>query len=474
MENNKFNEYVAFLRQALSIGQSFDLVERKAVIGGRDVCFYYVDGFVRSDVIEQNFHTYYRVTKHEMDQRHNAEEFIKYHVTNPQVATEKNTDKMIKALLAGLLIMVVDGFSEVIAMDLKALPARSINEPEKEKSLRGAKDGLVETILSNTALIRRRIRDPRLIFELHVVGSVSKTDVSIGYIKGLVDENVLRKVREKIEAIRQDTLTVGDQSLVEAIGKSGWLNPFPKVRYTQRPDVVSAHLTEGKLVILVDNSPTAVLIPTSIFDFLQDTDDYYFPVFTGNYFRILRMLNMIAVIFLTPAYLLMAEGDIPTHPRLDFFFPDEGYAMPLFIQFLLLEFAIDGLKLASLNTPTSLGTSLSVVGALILGQFAVDSGWFIPQTILCMAVLALAGFTQPSIELGYAIKFMRVLILVGAAILGVWGALAAVVINSIILVSTKNVIGMCYLYPLIPFHWDTLRHLIFRTRKREHVKKSRH
>jgi len=182
---------------------------------------------------------------------------------------------------------------------------------------------------------------------------------------------------------------------------------------------------------------------------------------------------MIAVIFLTPVYLMMAEGDVPVHPRLEFFFPDEGSAMPLFAQFLLLELAIDGLKLASLNTPSSLGTSLSVVGALILGSFAVDSGWFIPQTILCMAVLALAGFTQPSIELGYAIKFMRVLILIGVAASGLWGALAAVAINILVLATTKNIVGSSYLYPLIPFHWDTLRHLIFRTRKHEQVK-SRH
>jgi stage V sporulation protein AF len=140
---------------------------------------------------------------------------------------------------------------------------------------------------------------------------------------------------------------VGDQSLVEAIGKSSWMNPFPKVRYTQRPDVVAAHLTEGKLVVLVDNSPTALLIPTCIFDFLQDTDDYYFPIATGNYFRLLRTLNMLTVIFLTPVYLLMAEGDIPTHAALKFFSRTRGYAIPLFVQFLLLEIAIDGLKLAS-------------------------------------------------------------------------------------------------------------------------------
>lgn len=473
MENNKFNEYVDFFRKALSVGQSFDVGERNAIVGGKEVYIYYVDGFIKSEIMEQIFHVLYRIPEKEMGQRHDAKDFIKYHLPYAQAAAEKNTEKMMKALLSGLVLMVIDGYSEVIVMDLRTYPVRSVQEPEKEKSLRGAKDGFVETILFNTNLIRRRIRDPRLIFEMHTVGTTSKTDVVIGYINGIVDDKLLKKVRDKIAAIHQDTLTVGDQSLVEAIGKSNWMNPFPKVRYTQRPDVVCAHLTEGKLVILVDNSPSAVLIPTCIFDFVQDTDDYYFPILTGNYFRILRLLNMLAVIFLTPVYLMMAEGDVPVHPRLQFFFPDEGCAMPLFAQFLLLELAIDGLKLASLNTPSSLGTSLSVVGALILGQFAVDSGWFIPQTILCMAVLALAGFTQPSIELGYAIKFMRVLILIGVAISGLWGALAAVAVNIAVLATTKNIIGTSYLYPLIPFHWDTLRHLIFRTRKHEQVK-SRH
>ncbi len=473
MENNKFNEYVNYFRKALSIGQSFDVGERNAVVGGKEVYIYYIDGFLKSEIMEQIFHVLYRVPEKEMEKRQNAKEFIKYHLPYAQAVPEKNLEKMMKALLSGLIIMVIDGYSEVIVMDIRTYPVRSVQEPEKEKSLRGAKDGFVETILFNTNLIRRRIRDPRLIFEMHTVGTTSKTDVCIGYVNGMVDEQVLKKVRDKIDAIHQDTLTVGDQSLVEAIGKSSWLNPFPKVRYTQRPDVVCAHLTEGKLVVLVDNSPSAVLIPTCIFDFVQDTDDYYFPILTGNYFRILRILNMLAVIFLTPVYLMMAEGDVPVHPRLQFFFPDEGCAMPLFAQFLLLELAIDGLKLASLNTPSSLGTSLSVVGALILGQFAVDSGWFIPQTILCMAVLALAGFTQPSIELGYAIKFMRVLILIGAAIFGIWGALGALVINIAVLATTKNIVGSSYLYPLIPFHWDTLRHLIFRTRKHEQVK-SRH
>jgi len=465
MEKNKFDDYVDFFRETLSIGHSFDVGERNILVGGKEVYLYYVEGFFNSEIMETIFSTLLQITKHEMEKRKNAADFIKHHLPYMQIKIEKNTDKMIQSLLSGLIIMIIDGYEDAILMDLRTYPVRSVEEPEKEKSLRGAKDGLVETILFNTAMIRRRIRDPRLVFEMYTVGTISKTDVSIGYIKGLVDEKALDRIRDKIGKIRQDTLTVGDQSLVEAMCQSYWLNPFPKVRYTQRPDVVAAHLTEGKLVVLVDNSPTAIMIPTSIFDFVQDTDDYYFPLLTGNFLRFIRIFNMIAVVFLTPVYLLFAESELPLHPRLEFFIPDEGYAIPLFAQFLLLEFAIDALKLASLNTPNSMGMSLSVIGALILGQFAVDSGWFIPQTILCMAALALAGFTQPSIELGYALKFMRVFILIGSAILGLWGALIAVIINFIILVRTKNLVGGSYLYPLIPFDWETLRKLLFRTRK---------
>lgn len=464
MENNKFKEYISFFQKTFPIGQSFDIGQRNMLIGDRNAYFYYIDGFIKSETMERIMAELFKVTRKEVDQSETIADFIKAHLSYAQATPEKNTDKMTKAVLSGLTVLFIDGYSEGIVMDLRTYPTRGVEEPEKEKSLRGPKDGLVETLLFNTNMIRRRIRDPRLVFEMYTIGSTSQTDVCLTYVKGLEDERVLKKIKEKLSEIKIDTLTVGDQSLVEAIGKSQWMNPVPKVRYTQRPDIIAAHLVEGKIAILIDNSPTAIMIPTTIFDFMQDTDDYYFPILTGNYFRLLRFLNMIAVIFLTPFYLLIAEGDIPVS-FLEFFIPDKDYAIPLFWQFILLELAIDALKLASLSTPSSLGMSLSVIGALILGDFAVKSGWFIPQTILCMAVLALAGFTQPSIELGYALKFMRMALLVGVILFGVWGMIFALLINLVILGTTKNIIGSSYLFPLYPFNWKVLRQLIFRTRK---------
>ena len=200
-------------------------------------------------------------------------------------------------------------------------------------------------------------------------------------------------------------------------------------------------------------------------DFLQDIDDYYFPQITGNYFRLLRTVNFLVILFLTPVYMLIIEYEEFTPQTLRFFVPEENFAVPILLQFILLEIAIDGLKLASLNTPESLGMSLSVIGALIMGEFSISSGWFIPQTILCMAVVALASFTQPSIELSYGIKYARIIMILGAGLLGVWGFIAGVAVSLVFLATTKTLSGDSYLYPLIPLNREALKRLIFRTEK---------
>jgi stage V sporulation protein AF len=324
----------------------------------------------------------------------------------------------------------------------------------------------------------------------------------MAYMKGKADKRLVGRIENLLQQLEKnktpEALTVGDQSLLDGLlgvcqhqgSQSGHrrggygradqgmkedqgtkvgrladrLNPFPKVRYSQRPDVIAAHIAEGKIAIIVDNSPTVMLVPVGVFDFFQDVDDYYFPQLTGNYFRMLRFLNFVVILFLPPIYLLLANQQVFNPQALSFFLPDEPYAIPLIGQFLLLELAVDGLKLASLNTPDSLGMSLSVIGALILGELSISSGWFIPQTILCMAVVSLASFTQPSIELSYGAKFIRVLILIGTWLLGIWGMALGALLGLLVLAFTKTLSGESYLYPLLPFRWDSLKRLLLRTR----------
>ena len=524
-QQTAFEIYLEIFRSELPLGESFDLLERKLRIGGRRASVFFVDGLHDSEKSLMLFKYLLAVPEEAMEGIRDSQEFLERNLPfmEAEVIEPPNsvaacsaeessasaesssagapcdshrTDaapnglygscraayrEVLPKLYAGLIPLAVEGLDKLIIMDVRRYPARAVEEPEKEKTLRGAKDGFTETLMSNIGLIRRRIRDNSLIFKAYNIGSVSKSDVALAYMKDRADKKLVKKMektlekwtrQERTQEMRSATgsaLTVSDQSLLEkllrAFNAGSGINPFPKVRYSQRPDVIAAHINEGKLAILVDNSPTVMLIPTSVFEFFQDVDDYYFPLLTGNYFRFIKLLNFFLILFLMPVYYLMAEYDEFTPRVLSFFVPAEDFAIPIFWQFILLEIAVDGLKLASLNTPSSLGASLSVIGALILGEFSIESGWFIPQTILCMAVVALAAFTQPSIEFSYAMKFCRIILLVGAYLFGAAGLGAAAIIVIMIMASTKTLTGRGYLYPLIPFDGKILKRLIFRTQK---------
>lgn len=464
-----YQNHLKRLKKDLPIGESFDILERHLKIGGRNATVFYVDGL--TDGLKAQYVLNYLLTikKEDMENIFLSQQFIEEKMPFLSSQVTDSYEVAEQRMYSGLSIMVVEGLDQIIIIDTRSYPLRSVQEPEKEKSLRGAKDGFTESFMQNIGLIRRRIRDNNLIVKYFPMGEVSKTDIAIAYMKDKVNKELARKIESLIQKAQTDYITVGDQSVLEKLmkemGAYSRFNPFPKVKYSQRPDVIAAHITEGKIAIIVDNSPTVMLLPVGVFDFLQDVDDYYFPQMTGNYFRLLRTLNFLVILFLTPIYILIIQYKEMTPEILEFFVPKENFAVPILIQFILLELAIDGLKLASLNTPSSLGMSLSVIGALILGEFSINSGWFIPQTILCMAVVALASFTQPSIELSYGIKFSRLLMIIGAGAYGLVGFAVCLAIALFVLSSTKTLSGDSYLYPLIPFRWEVLKKLLFRSKE---------
>ena len=458
-----YNKNVNYLKDEIGFGKSFDVLYRELNLKGRRVSLFFLDGFVKDESLQALIQSFCVYKEDNIAKAKTAEEIITTCISAIEVSEEEDFGNIIKALLSGQTAMFVENLDKCIMIDLRTYPARGPEEPDKEKVLRGARDGFVETIVFNSALIRRRIRDPKLRFEMVSVGRESKTDVAIAFIEDRTKPEALETVKKQLAEIEVDALTLGDQSLIECISKKTWYNPLPKVRYTERPDVTAAHILEGKIALLVDNNPSAMLLPTSVFDFLEDVDDYYSPILTGNYLRFLRNAILLMTLFITPIYLLITEypDTLPEYHR--FLLPTDPYHKPIFWQFLLLEFAIDGLRLASLNTPNSLGMSLSVVGALILGDFTIKTGWFLPQTILYMAIVALATFTQQSVELGFAIKFFRILLLILTSLLGLKGLIGGFILGIILLATTRTFTGEPYLYPLIPFNGRALMHLLFRT-----------
>jgi stage V sporulation protein AF len=355
-----------------------------------------------------------------------------------------------------------------VIIDSRSYPARSTEEPQNDRVMRGSRDGFVETLISNTALIRRRIRDTSLTMRHITVGSQSKSDVVLCFMADRADRKYVASLTEKLRTLKVGTLTMGHQSLIEAMLGHGYINPFPKVRLTERPDVAAAQLYEGSVLLLIDNTPEVMVLPTSIFDFMQETNDFYFPPLTGTYLRIVRQIIFFLTLFLIPAwYLLTRESDI-IPVWLHFLLPTESGELPIIAQLLLVEFIVDGLKMASMNTPDMLSNSLSVVGGLILGDFAINLGWLIPEVILLEAFVAIANFSQRSYELGYAFKFLRIMLLILCAIFGLWGFFGGVALIIIFLCTTKNLNGeRTYLYPLIPFDAKGFLSVFFRVRKKD-------
>ncbi|MEG2001321.1 MAG: spore germination protein, partial [Evtepia sp.] len=368
------------------------------------------------------------------------------------------------SILSGTLCLLIEGFATAFLIDARTYPARGITEPEDSRVLRGSRDGFVETLIFNTALIRRRMRDPGLTMELVQIGKKSKTDVVLCYLAPLADPKTLQEIRTRVAKIDVNTLTLSQESLAECIAKTQWYNPFPNIRYTERPDVASANIAEGKIIVLVDNSPAVMIIPTTFFDFVQDINDFYFPPLIGTYLRLVRTVVFFITLFLTPVWLLLMQNPDWLPQSLIFLRIEDAYHVPLLVQLLIFEFVIDGLKLASLNTPSALSNSFSVVGALILGEFAVRSGWFVPDTVLYMAFVAIANFAQPSFELGYAFKLSRIVLLCGTAAFQAWGLLGATILIFVVLGTTRTVSGKSYLYPLIPWNGRALKNLLIRRR----------
>lgn len=473
-----YEENIRLLDEILHTSESFDLIKKTLTVGSDELTLYYIDGFVK-DAVMSKYMIYLLSLKglgdasdgtdseKGMSARRRAEKFLNAHA--PYVEAELSTDlsDMVKFVASGATLMIGSTFGgNAIIIDARTYPARQTAEPEGDKVMRGARDGFVETLIFNTALIRRRIRNPELIMSYISVGSSSKTDIVVCYMKDRADLKYVEELKNKLGAIKTESLTLGSESLAEALIKKKWYNPFPKVRYTERPDSAAAQLLEGSVLILCDNSPQAMVMPTSIFDFMQETNDFYFPPFTGNYIRIVRHLVFWLTLYLVPLWYLLVTHQNFVPDWLSFIIPQEWGRIPLIAQILITEFVIDGLRMASLNTPNMLSNSLSVVGGLILGDFAVNIGWLIPEVILYMAFVAIANFTQRSYELGYAFKFMRIMLTVLTAIFGLWGFIGGSVLTVVLIATNETANGKRnYLYPLIPFNYKAFKSLFFRVKK---------
>lgn len=457
--SSKLSENERFFKDAIGVGTSFDLGVRKLHILKTDVHLYYCNGLCDTQYIIELLEMLVQINDRE---RQSAKllEIIENRIVHQQVNPVKSLDEAVDFLLTGLILLFIDGETQAFAVDVRSYPGRSPEEPDTEKVVRGARDGYVENIIINTALTRRRIRDERLRFEMMQVGERSKTDICIVYIQDVADPGLVELIKKELNEIKIDGLTMADKTIEEFLVKQGY-NPYPLVRYTERPDVAATHLLEGHVIIMVDTSPSVIITPTTYFHHVQHAEEYRQSPAVGTFVRWVRFLGIFASLFLLPLWFVFVLDPSLLPEKLSYIGPNEKTNIPIFVQLLIADIGIEFLRMAAIHTPTPLSTAMGLIAAALIGQIAIDVGLFVPEVILYVSVAAIGSFATPSYELSIANKIFRLLFLVIIALFGVPGFMIGVTVFLLFLANIRS-LNTPYLWPFIPFDPGAFMQIIVR------------
>ncbi|GIP20170.1 spore germination protein [Paenibacillus sp. J22TS3] len=461
--SDRISEELSTVRKTLvkviGLDESFDVNFREMTYGGRKAALFFITGFAKDNIMQEIIKRLTYLTPDSLS-GDALEEFFTYYIPHIQVSKAKTMSEVINKVMTGMSAFFIEGEESAIVMDTRSYPMRSPEEPSLERVVRGARDGFTETLLTNIALVRRRLRDPGLKFEYIQVGRRTQTDVSIAYIDDIVDKVQVDKIREKIKAVNMDGIPLADKQLEEAIMESGW-NPYPMVRYSERPDVVASHIMEGRVVVFVDTSPSVMILPTTFFDLCQHAEENRQTSTMGTYLRWIRFAGILASLILLPLWLLVVIHPEIKPPALSFIGPQTQAKLPLIVQFLLVEFGVDLMRMAAVHTPTPLASAMGLIAAILIGDIAVKTGLFVNEVVLYMAVAAIGMFATPSYELGLANRLVRLLLLLAVAIFGIPGFVGGITLF-IVLLTIRRSFNSSYMWPFIPFNAKALYSILFR------------
>ena len=458
--SKNFEQNSEWMSQQLGVDKSFDIIKREMSVANRKAAIFFVDGFAKDAIMERILTTF--ATLEPEDLRPIAlKKILHRYLSYIEVETTTDLHEAVSTVLAGPLALLIEGFQEVIIIDAREYPVRSPQEPDLEKVIRGSRDGFVETIVFNTALIRRRIRDPKLRMEMMNIGRRSKTDVCISYIEDIANENLVKMVKDRLEQIDIDGIPMAEKSVEELISPGSYWNPLPRVRYTERPDVASSHLLEGHVLIIVDTSPSIIILPSTIWHHLQHAEEYRQSLSVGVFIRLLRYSAVFLSVLLMPVWLLLANNPQYLPESLKFIGVTKPGALGLSVQFIFAELGINLMRMAAIHTPASLTTALGLIAAVLIGDIAISVGLFSPEVVLYTAISAVSIFATPSTELGHANTLFRLFLILSVAAFGLPGFAGAIFLILVLLVGTKS-FGVPYLWPLIPFNFSALKDILIR------------
>ncbi|UOQ47534.1 spore germination protein [Gracilibacillus caseinilyticus] len=457
--NRSIEKNQEFLKTKLGIGVSFDVGFRELTILKKKVQLYYVTGLVDTQYVIEVIKKLISVNDNENVHSDLYDE-INNRIVHQQVEKKKTMDEAVDQLLSGLLVVFAEGEEECFIVDVRSYPGRQPQEPDTEKVVRGSRDGYTENIVENTALTRRRIRDERLRNEMMQVGERSKTDVCICYLQDVADQNLVDLLKNELDQIDVDGISMADKTIEEFLVHQG-INPYPLVRYTERPDVAATHLFEGHVIIMVDTSPSMIITPTTYFHHVQHAEEYRESPSVGTFVRWIRFVGIFASLFLLPLWMLLVLDPSLLPEKLQFIGPNETGNVPIIVQILLADIGIEFLRMAAIHTPTPLSTAMGLIAAVLIGQIAIEVGLFSAEVILYVSIAAIGSFATPSYELSVANKMMRILLVIITFIFQIKGFVIGSTAYILLLAATRS-LQTPYLWPFIPFNDKAIWQILFR------------
>lgn len=451
---------INYLKDSLGVGESFDIVFREYKIGKKRAASFSINGMTNDVLLTNVFQDMLTLNPDELSMN-TLQKVFYTRATHSQVKMLDNLQDAQNSVLSGEMLFFIDGETQVIVFDARAYPARMPSESNIEKVTRGSRDSFVETMPFNTALIRRRLRDPNLRFEIVKIGVRSQADVAIAYIKDITNPDLVKTIKQRLNAIEIDGVPMAEKAIEEYIaGGSKW-NILPKVRYTERPDVAAVHLLEGHICLIVDTSPNIMILPTTIWHHVQHVEEFHQNVVVGSFMRLVRLIGIAFSLLLPPLWLALVLQRHVLPESLAFLGPRDPGIIPIGFQFLLAELGLELVRMATVHVPSAQSTALGFIGAFMLGEFATKVGLFGNETIFYVAVAAVGAFATPSMEFAMATRVFRVLLILVVMFFKIPGLFIGLLAILILMATTKS-FGVPYLWPAVPFNYSALKDVLFR------------
>ncbi|WP_417894955.1 spore germination protein [Bacillus thuringiensis] len=452
-----------------SISHSPDVIFRQFRISNSDweAAIIYIDGLVDKTVLQEQILKPLMGKQSFIEHSSPTISDVKIALTESvisigEVKKELCLNTCILEILSGNAVLLIDNAAEALILGIIGGASRSIETPSSEDVVRGPRDGFTETLRTNTSLIRRRIKDPNLTMVNYKVGQRTQTNLSLIYIKGLTNHELVKEIQQRIERIDIDEMT--ESGFIEQLIEDNYLTPFPQMQHTERPDRVVSALIEGRVTLLLDGTPFALIAPVTFSMLMTSSEDYYERWIPTSLIRILRYGAAFIALFLPSLYIALISynhGLIPTKLVMSIAAGREGVPFPSIVEGLIMEIILEILREAGLRLPKQIGQTIGIVGGLVIGQAAVQAGIVSPIMVIVVALTAISSFTCPQYSVGITIRTLRFGMMIMSAIFGLYGIILCYIFIMNHLVKLKS-FGVNYLSPFAPYRPDDWKDSLIR------------